>query len=346
MNVRRALWQALDRGWLPDAWVRAGIRALLSRALRRLRRGGSEVVAARHERLLAECLASETAPGADAAKRQHYELPTAFFRIALGPHLKYSCALWPEGTASLEEAERAMLELTLRRAQVGDGQRVLDLGCGWGSFCLYAAERFPGSSFTAVSHSRTQKEWIDAEARRRGLSNLETVTADAADYAPERRYDRIVSVEMLEHVRNHARLLERMAGWLADDGKLFIHVFAHRELAYLYDETDPDDWIAKHFFTGGIMPSAAWWDRHQDHFRVEERWVVSGVHYARTCRAWLERTDRSRGLSLEALRPAYGRDAAIWLRRWRVFFMACEELFAYGGGDEWLVSHARLAKRP
>ena len=254
--------------------------------------------------------------------------------------MKYSCALWPGAVAELAEAEAAMLDLTCRRAHLEDGQDVLELGCGWGSLSLHMAARYPNSRILSVSNSRSQKEFIVAEAARRGLANLEIVTADMNDFDTERRFDRIVSVEMFEHMRNYGELLRRISSWSRPEALLFVHVFAHSRFAYPFEVRDASDWMAQHFFTGGLMPSDDLLLHFQNHFLIRERWRVSGMHYQKTAEAWLDRLDRNRDQVLSLLVRVHGRDEALrWLVRWRVFFMACAELFGYAGGQEWIVSH-------
>jgi cyclopropane-fatty-acyl-phospholipid synthase len=330
----------LERDLLPDWLIRLGIRRLLAARLREEGRGGAEQQAGRLLRLVQQLRHSPIAIRADAANQQHYEVPAGFYRHLLGPHMKYSCALWPDGVATLEQAEAAMLDLTCHRARLEDGQDVLELGCGWGSLSLHMAGRYPHSRILAVSNSRSQKLFIDAAARRRGLRNLEIVTADINDFSTERRFDRVVSVEMFEHVRNYAELLRRVAAWSRAGALLFVHVFAHRRFAYPFEVRSASDWMAEHYFTGGLMPSDDLLLYFQDHFRIRDHWRLSGVHYRKTAAAWLERLDRNRDAVLALFAEIYGRDQALrWLVRWRVFFMACAELFGYRGGEEWMVSH-------
>lgn len=351
----------LERGVIPDPIVRAGIRSLLRSRLR------EESRLARKASFIEELERSPIALHTEAANAQHYEVPAAFFEQVLGPHLKYSSALWEPGTRTLGEAERAMLELTVERAAIVDGDRILELGCGWGSLTLFMASRFPASTIVAVSNSSSQRAFIEARARERGLCNITVLTADMNSFeAPAAQiFDRVVSVEMFEHMRNYARLLERIAGWLAPAGTLFVHIFAHREFAYPYEARDASDWMAEHFFTGGTMPSDDLMLHFQEHLRLEAHWQVNGEHYAKTCDAWLANMDAKRASVDDVLAETYAatsmrrgmglpadrtrsatrsREVRRWRARWRVFFMACAELFRYHGGREWFVSHYRFVK--
>jgi cyclopropane-fatty-acyl-phospholipid synthase len=335
-----------ESGRVPDALVRLGIRRLVGMRLREEHDDDPEAREERSQRLLRELAESRIALETDAANAQHYEVPAQFFRLTLGRHLKYSCALWDTGATDLDRAEADMLACYAGRAELSDGQRVLDLGCGWGSFTLWAAERFPNSTFIAVSNSSSQREHIEAMARSRGLDNVSVVTADVNDLDLPGPFDRIVSVEMFEHVRNYALLLNRISGWLADDGKLFVHIFCHRNLLYPFEDNGDDDWMARHFFTGGLMPAADTLLFFQDDLRIERRWNVSGSNYARTARAWLDNLDARRSEVADVLGAAYGgHQAGRWVQRWRMFFMACEELFGYRDGTEWLVCHYLFGKR-
>ncbi|MFO0688313.1 MAG: cyclopropane-fatty-acyl-phospholipid synthase family protein [Myxococcota bacterium] len=335
-----------ERGLLPDAVVRAGIRSILRDRLREIEATDCERERERHQAFLAEARRAPIALATDAANAQHYEVPAELFELVLGPHLKYSCAHFGPGTTDLAEAEARMLALVAERAQLEDGQRILDLGCGWGSFSLWAAKRHPKSRLLAVSNSKSQAEFIRRRADRDGIRNLEVVTADVNVFDAEERFDRIVSVEMFEHVRNHGALLARIATWLDPKGLLFVHHFAHRSAAYPYTTEGEDDWMGRYFFTGGMMPSDDWLLAFQDDLAVRRRWCVSGVHYQKTSDAWLANLDRRRSEALPVLRATYGAgQEALWLQRWRIFFLACSELFGFRGGQEWWVTHAILGPR-
>jgi len=331
-----------ERGLLPEALVRAGIRSLLRRRLasEAKRAATSGGIAAFRREMEGAPIALATG----AANRQHYEVPAAFFERVLGPHMKYSACLFGAEVDELGAAEAAMLELTAQRARLADGQDILELGCGWGSLTLFMARRYPRSRVTGVSNSSSQREWILARARAEGLDNLAVVTADVNEFVGERQFDRVVSVEMFEHVRNWRRLLGRVRGWLREDGLLFLHFFAHRAYAYPFEERADDDWMGRHFFTGGMMPSRNLLQELDVPFAVVDQWDVAGVHYAKTAEAWLENLDRHAS-ELERLfaRETTRDEAARMLRRWRLFFLACAELFGFGGGAEWFVTHALLA---
>jgi cyclopropane-fatty-acyl-phospholipid synthase len=338
----RSPWYSplLDSGLLPDWLLRRGIRRICAARLREESAGGPAAQRERRRALLAQLRSGPIAIRTDAANEQHYEVPAEFFQHVLGRHMKYSCGYWPAGVVTLDESEQAMLALTAERARIEDGQSILELGCGWGSLTLYLAERFPGCRVTAVSNSRSQKEFIDARARDRGLTNVEVITADMNAFDPGRQFDRIVSVEMFEHMRNYDELFARVARWMRPGALLFVHVFAHARFAYPYEVRGPADWMARYFFTGGMMPSEDLLPSFDRHVRCHERWRLDGTHYQRTAEAWLARMDANRHALLPVLADTYGpAEAKTWWSRWRLFFMACAELWGYRRGTEWIVCH-------
>jgi cyclopropane-fatty-acyl-phospholipid synthase len=345
-TIEAAAIRLAESGRVPDAVLRWVIRRMCRQRLREDVPTDPALAQARTETFLAVARRAAIAIAPERANAQHYELPAAFFERVLGPHLKYSCALWEAGTTTLAEAEVAALRETCEHAALGDGQRVLELGCGWGSLTLWMAERYPRSRVTAVSNSASQREHVMGRARARGLSNVEVITADVNEFEPSGRFDRVVSVEMLEHVRNHARLFERIARWLEPSGVFFAHVFCQRDVPYAFGSEAASDWMGRYFFTGGTMPSDGLFLRLQDHLRVAACWRWSGTHYARTADAWLENLDREHERVLEVLARTYGAgEARVWCQRWRMFFMACAELFGYDGGRQWWVSHYRMTPR-
>lgn len=338
--VAKTAIELMERRLVPDWLTRIGIRRLLAERLR-----SEEQRIGDKEQLIRELRHSPIALHTRQANEQHYELPPDFFQQVLGRHLKYSGCYWPDEMTTLDEAEAAMLALTCERAQLADGQEILELGCGWGSLSLWMAEHYPRSRIVAVSNSRDQRLYIEEQCRRGGIDNVQVLTADMNDFYTDRRFDRVVSVEMFEHMRNYRELLSRINAWLRPGGVLFVHIFSHRRFAYPFETTGDDNWMGRYFFTGGIMPSHDLLFHFQEDLSLDAHWRIDGRHYQRTAEAWLARQDRRRDEILALFRRVYEtRQAERWFQRWRVFFMACAELFGYREGEEWGISHYRFRK--
>jgi cyclopropane-fatty-acyl-phospholipid synthase len=340
MSLISTIIDKAERAPLPDVMIRAGINALCSRTAAKLSTGNADTDA----EFAREMATRAIAENADEANAQHYEVPAKFFALALGPNRKYSSCFFNSSDSTLQEAEEEALRQTVEHADLADGQSILELGCGWGSLSLWMARQFPNARIVAVSNSNSQREYIEATAKSRGLKNLTIVTQDMNAFDPEATFDRIVSVEMFEHMMNWRELMTRVRSWLNPDGRFFMHIFTHRSGAYLFDRADKEDWIAQHFFTGGVMPSHHLIQQYSDLFEVEKEWRWSGVHYQRTALDWLANFDRNRDDVEAVFRPVYRADTALWMRRWRWFFLATAGLFGYADGSEWGVSHYRMKK--
>ncbi|MEB3287435.1 MAG: cyclopropane-fatty-acyl-phospholipid synthase family protein [Vampirovibrionales bacterium] len=334
------LYRLLEMDLLPDAIIRFGIRRLLCQKIKEESTGGVEQ---QQERLMAfvkELKESPIAIETTAANTQHYEVPTDFFKLVLGPHLKYSCAFWNDSAQTLEQAEAEMLKLTCLRADIQDGQDILELGCGWGSLSLWLAWHYPNAKITSVSNSKTQKAWIDQQSEQRGIKNLTVITANMVEFDIQQQFDRVVSVEMFEHMKNYQRLFEKVSHWLKPSGKLFVHVFSHKTFAYHYEDKDGSDWLTRHFFSGGTMPCNDLFLYFQDDLKILEHWVVNGCHYQKTANAWFNNMLAYRNKIHPILSSTYGAEnVKKWWVYWKVFFLSCAELWGFKNGQEWYVSH-------
>lgn len=345
-KLQHPLLSITECGILPDRLTRAGIRQLSRRRLAQEGRFDTEQAATRYMHVLETLKQSEIAIETDKANEQHYELPTEFFKTVLGKRLKYSACYFEQGNTSLDLAEEYSLQQYANRAQLQDGQRILELGCGWGSFSLWMAEHFPNAQITVVSNSNTQREHIEQQVKQRGFYNLNVITSDVNVLdLPQNHFDRVVSVEMFEHVRNYQKLFENINGWLKADGLLWCHIFCHRFLHYPFEVNSTMDWMSQYFFTGGLMPASSTFLHFQDHLVVQNHWQWSGVHYQLTANAWLKNMDAHSSTLKPLFKQVYGQQANIWWQRWRIFFMACAELFGLEQGQEWVIGHYLFAKR-
>ena len=335
-----------ERGYLPDAFLRSGIRRLVAERLLDIHHQDSEVIADITRAFVADLNDAPIAILTNKANEQHYELPQEFFGGVLGCHRKYSSCFWPEGVTSLDDAESIALTLTCERAGIADGQEILELGCGWGSLTLWMAKHYPRARITAVSNSNSQRAYIEAQALHRGLTNVRVLTCDMNNFDIADRFDRVVSVEMFEHMRNWPEMFKRVSSWLKPGGCFFMHVFVHRSTPYLFLERDDSDWMSRYFFSGGMMPSDDLALHFQDHLKFLNRWRWDGTHYEKTANAWLANMDARRDSLWPIIVQTYGdKQATIWWTRWRIFFMACAELFGYDHGQQWWVSHYLFEKR-
>jgi cyclopropane-fatty-acyl-phospholipid synthase len=336
----------LEKDKLPDWLIRIGIRKFLMERLEDETKATSELQQEHLMQLIDELKQSPIAVNTVDANEQHYEVPTEFYQYCLGNHLKYSSALWNDDVIDLNIAEEDMLQLTCERAELQNGQDVLELGCGWGSLSLFMAEKFPQSHFTVVSNSRTQKIFIDETAQKRNIHNLTVITADMNSFSIDKKFDRVVSVEMFEHMRNYQKLMHLVASFLKQDGKLFVHIFTHKTFAYKFEVKNETDWMSKYFFTGGMMPSDHLLLYFDEEMNIEKHWHVSGTHYSKTCEAWLKNMDQHKKQIMPLFAETYGEANAVkWWVYWRVFFMACSELWKFNGGHEWIVSHYLFKKK-
>ena len=339
------LIELAEKGIIPDYFIRQGIVRNCENRLNNENVSNTEKVSLKKQSWIQQMKDSPIALVPEKANEQHYEVPPAFFENVLGKHLKYSSGYWPDGVNSLDESEESMLELSFERAQLADGDSILELGCGWGSLTCYMALKLPNSKITAVSNSKDQKEHILNRCKNQGLDNIEVITADMNDFGTESKYDRVVSIEMFEHMRNYKKLLSKISSWLNEDGKLFIHIFTHQSVVYPFENQGEADWMAREFFSGGMMPSHDLLLHFQDDLIIDDVWSMSGTHYEKTSLAWVNKMDANKDSIMKIFLKTYGDDAKLWFQRWRIFFMSCEKLFGYNNGSEWGVSHYRFSKR-
>lgn len=334
------VYKAISTDLVPEWIIRAGIRIMLAQKLRAEKKPTPELQRQAMIDFVKELKSSPIAIHTDSANRQHYEVPASFFEAVLGPRLKYSSALWLDDTKDLAEAELNMLETYCQRADLKDGQKIMDLGCGWGSLSLFLAEKFKSAKIVALSNSSTQKEFIDKQLKLRGLNNLTVITANIATFNAEMEFDRVLSIEMFEHLKNYHAVLAKVSQWLRPDGRVFIHIFTHRQFAYHYEDQDGTDWLTRNFFEGGTMPSEDLLLYFQQDLRIIDQWSVSGTHYRKTAEAWLKAMKAKRRKIMEIMNETYGeRDAVKWWAYWKLFFLACAELWGFKEGTEWTVSH-------
>lgn len=339
------LIELAEKGIIPDYFIRQGIVRNCENRLKNENVSNTEQVSSKKQIWIEQMKESPIALVPEKANEQHYEVPPAFFENVLGKHLKYSSGYWPDGVNSLDESEESMLELSFERAQLADGDSILELGCGWGSLTCYMASKLPNSKITAVSNSKDQKEHILNLCKNQGLDNIEVITADMNDFETENKYDRVISIEMFEHMRNYKKLLSKISSWLNDDGKLFIHIFTHQSVVYPFENQGEADWMAREFFSGGMMPSHDLLLHFQDDLIIDDVWSMLGTHYEKTSLAWVNKMDANKDSIMKIFLKTYGDDAKLWFQRWRIFFMSCEKLFGYNNGSEWGVSHYRFNKR-
>ena len=335
----KALIKLAEKGVLPDLVIRLGIKRLCAQRLSEASTLGLEALENSHQQWIDLLIESPVAIAPEKANEQHYEVPPQFFKLVLGANLKYSSGYWPKDVSSLDESEHEMLKLTCERAGLVDGQDILELGCGWGSLTCFMAQKFPNSKITAVSNSKDQRNFIEQKNDKLNLQNIEVVTADMNDFSTDEKFDRVVSIEMFEHMRNYDELLKRIDGWLSQNGKLFVHIFSHKAISYPFEDKGESDWMAREFFSGGQMPSHRLLMSFPGRMKAEASWRVDGTHYAKTSRAWLEKMDKNKKSVVKVFSNTYGEKTAnVWFQRWRIFFMSCEVLFGFNEGSEWGVS--------
>ncbi len=341
----KVLINLAEKGFLPDLLIRLGIKRLCGKRLSETNTLGLEALENSHQQWIDLLTESPVAIVPEKANEQHYEVPPKFFELVLGANLKYSSGYWSKEVFSLDESELEMLKITCERAGLVDGQDILELGCGWGSLTCFMAQKFPNSKITAVSNSKDQRNFIQQKNDKLNLQNIKVFTADMNDFSTDEKFDRVISIEMFEHMRNYDELLKRIDGWLKQNGKLFVHIFSHKEVAYPFEDKGDGDWMAREFFSGGQMPSHRLLMSFPDRMKIEKDWRVSGTHYEKTSLAWLRKMDTNKIEVLELFKTTYGeKDASEWFQRWRIFFMSCEVLFGFNEGSEWGVSHYLFEK--
>ena len=341
----KLLIKLAEKGLLPDFFIRLGIRRLCGKRLVDAKTSSAQVMEEKHQQWINTLKESPVALVPEKANEQHYEVPPRLFELVLGSNLKYSAGYWPQGTSSLDDSEVEMLKLSSKRASLSDGQEVLELGCGWGSLTFHIAQNFPNSKITAVSNSNDQRQFIEKKCEKLKIKNIKVITADMNDFSIDKEFDRVVSIEMFEHMRNYDELLKRVSGWLKKDGKLFVHIFSHKEIAYPFEDEGEGDWMAREFFSGGQMPSHKLLTCFSSRMKIEKDWRLEGTHYEKTSLAWLNKMDKNKAEVLTLFEKTYGKnEASIWFQRWRIFFMSCEVLFGFNQGSEWGVSHYLFEK--
>ena len=341
----KLLIKLAEKGILPDFFIRLGISKLCRQRLTDANDLSLKAREEKHQKWIDILMESPIALVPEKANEQHYEVPPRLFELVLGAKLKYSSGYWPQGTSTLDDSEVQMLKLTSKRAALSDGQEVLELGCGWGSLTFHMALTYPNSKITAVSNSNDQRQFIEKKCAELKIKNIKVITADMNDFSSEKTFDRVVSIEMFEHMRNYDELLKRVSEWLKKDGKLFVHIFSHKEIAYPFEDKGEGDWMAREFFSGGQMPSHKLLTCFSSRMKIEKDWRVEGTHYEKTSLAWLNKMDENKKEVLKLFEKTYGKnEASTWFQRWRIFFMSCEVLFGFNKGSEWGVSHYLFEK--
>lgn len=334
-----------ENGTLPDFLIKRGIKNLCNDRLKWAKSLGPDRLHEHNQKWIEELKQSPIALVPEKANEQHYELPPSFFDIVLGSNLKYSSGFWPTNQTTFDQSEVEMLELSCKRAELEDKQDILELGCGWGSLTCFMAQKFPNSNITAVSNSKDQKKHIEARCKKLKLTNIEVITCDMNDFDIDKKFDRVVSIEMFEHMRNYGTLLNNISKFLNDGGKLFVHIFTHHTLMYPYVDNGPGDWMAREFFSGGQMPSHNLLLNFQEDLKIEKTWKINGTHYSKTSYAWLDKMDNNKKEIIEIFNDTYGNDnSKMWFQRWRIFFLSCAVMFGMENGTEWGVSHYRFRK--